>query len=145
MIRRLLLLALVLLPLTVLSTSCESGDRKRPYGWVRVGKVADLSSEETAVPARSLFVRRDAGGFAAMSSLCTHDLVAVNKEGSALICRECGSRFAVGGAVETGPAKHPLPYFALRFDQGEIDGPVDTLYAEIGREVSPAWRLKLPE
>lgn len=127
--------------------ACQRDVQHRPYGVIRLGNAQDLRDSETYLPEPRVVLRHDAAGFYAMSTLCTFDLspLTLNKSASGdLILKSTysSSKYDAQGAVILGPAKAPLPYYAIELaDDGEGTAPT-TLYAIIGNEVSPQWRLK---
>lgn len=81
-----------------------------------------LPPGEPIVPVgRSVAVFRDASGTWAVSTVCTHLGCIVKREGGAFSCPCHGSRFALDGAVEKGPAPKPLPWLAVT---AQADGSV---------------------
>jgi len=141
---RLALLAAVL----CLTLGCAEG-RKRPPGYLRLGHVSKLLGRATELGDFDLILRRDEGGLSAMSTDCTYDLssLVLRKVDGKLILVSTlsSSTYDLDGKVLSGPAKVNLPYYELRFDAGVYGSPRDTLYAYVGREVSPEWRLPVTE
>ncbi len=127
---------------------CKPEVRTRPIGYLRVGPLADYLNPETKIPSMWLVVRRDVDGLSAMSTLCSYDLnevkgVADPSNGQVFECDLCHSKFKLNGEVIIGPARAALPYYSLKADKLEIEGPKDTLYVRVGDEVKPDWRLRL--
>lgn len=133
---------------SLLLVSCRSSVLRRPYGDLRLGKVADLLAPDTFIEDDRLLVRHDAGGFSVMSTMCTYDLspltVKTTPQGKIWASAYSTSTYSYEGKVLTGPAKGDLPYYELRFDAMLYGGPVDTLYASVGTEKPPEWRLSIP-
>ncbi len=128
--------------------SCRPDVQKRPPGYIKLGKVAEMADAETFFGDKRLLLRRDLNGFYVMSTECTYDLsplVRKTTEGGAEVFYSpySGVTYALDGAVVSGQAKAPLPYYKLEFNRGVIDGPVDTLYVKVGEEVPAGWRLQL--
>ena len=121
---------------------------KRPYGVERLGRLEDLQAPENNLSQLNLLLRRDADGLSIMSTLCTKDLsqLVMRVEGSRceLVSPRNGSRYDCRGKVLAGPARHDLPYYELFVAPGEYEtSKPDTLYAWIGKEKPPSWRLKI--
>ncbi len=68
---------------------------------------------------RELFVVRDEQGFGAFSARCTHLGCTVRRTPEGFSCPCHGARFDASGRVVSGPARRPLPWFALSL---EADG-----------------------
>jgi cytochrome b6-f complex iron-sulfur subunit len=62
---------------------------------------------------RELFVVRDEQGFGAFSVRCTHLGCTVRRTPEGFACPCHGARFDERGRVVSGPARRPLPWFAL--------------------------------
>lgn len=129
---------------------CRSQELHRPAGVMRVGKVSEfVGRPETFLPDLRVLVRFDDRGLSVMSTECTHDLspLELGEEGGrrVLFSRYSGARYTVVGEVISGPQKAPLPFFPARIAAETWDGPLDTLYVEVGRskEVGPEWRLPM--
>ncbi len=139
---------LLVLSCLLVVVGCHPNERARPIGYFRVGKLSSLAAPEIYDRDAGLLIRRDQNGLYAMSTLCTYDLSPLNivntAEGRILASPETTSKYSMNGDVLSGPAVEPLPYFELVLDRGEIDGPIDTVYAQIGRAISRDWRLKIP-
>ena len=90
----------------------------------------------TLLPEHRVFVFRDAQGFHAISTVCTHLGCNVNhEEGDGFTCPCHGSTYDERGEVTRGPAAWPLPRFAMSLSRrGELI--VDTR-----RTVDPGFRL----
>ena len=91
----------------------------------------------TLLPERRVFVFRDAQGFHAISTVCTHLGCNVDhEEGHGFTCPCHGSTYDERGEVTRGPAAWPLPRFAMSLSRrGELV--VDTR-----REVDSGFRLQ---
>ncbi len=62
---------------------------------------------------RGFFIVRGAGRLWAASAICTHQGVELVVAQERLRCPRHGSLFAASGRVEKGPAREPLPRFAI--------------------------------
>lgn len=126
---------------------CNRSYQERPYGFLRLGSIYDfISQDSTYLEDKYLVIRQDDRGLFAMSTLCSHDLnqtVQISTGTAAWECPLCHSKFSNSGQVLSGPAVHPLPYYALLVDSNNIDDPKNELYVKIGVKVSPDWRLKV--
>ena len=85
-------------------------------------------------PGHGIVVVRDDVGVMALSALCTHQACLLDLAGDGLTCRCHASTFAMDGRVLGGPAKDPLPHFAvtvvadrLRVDPKTIVAPTERL------------------
>lgn len=129
-------------------SGCETGTQKRPYGYLKLGHIDQFTARETILPEQRILVIHDEGGYAAMSLMCTHDLTDLTRKeengAPVYVAEENGSKYDAGGRVLSPPAKTDLPFFRLKFAQDDLKKPPNTLYVQIGREESPAWRLKIP-
>jgi Rieske Fe-S protein len=90
-------------------------------GDVSAGKVADLAvGQLKLVSGAPVILGRDAGGLYAMSTLCTHQGCDMATDGSVdasgAYCACHGSQFDRNGAVVQGPARSPLPHYAVSVD-----------------------------
>jgi cytochrome b6-f complex iron-sulfur subunit len=72
-------------------------------------------------PGRSVAVFKDRTGVWAVSTVCTHLGCIVKRDGQAFSCPCHGSRFALDGAVEKGPAPKALAWLAV---SAQADGSV---------------------
>jgi Rieske Fe-S protein len=106
-------------------TNNADGFEPASFGDVTAGKSADFP-EGTLVRLGSspVFLGRDAGGFYALTSTCTHAGCTVATQGSgasaSLACPCHGSRFDRNGAVVAGPASAPLVHFAVEVTGGDV-------------------------
>ena len=146
------LLRCIVICVSLVLAACEPSHLERPYGYLKLGKVQDLLRTETFLSNDRLFVRHDESGFSVMSTLCTKDLSPLvlkkSPEGDRMwVSRYSASTYRLNGKVITGPAIRDLPYYELKLDSSKYGGPKDTLYAVIGQERAPSWRLAiaLPE
>ena len=119
------------------------GARSRPYGYIRLGPVSELATDEQLFPELRLLLRRDHIGYFVMSTLCPKDLYPVRQADGGFDCPFCHSRFQSNGVRISGDAPADLPYYRLDLNRGDYDGAVNTLYAEVGREVGRGWRLQV--
>ena len=144
--RKPLLIAGLLLGALILS-GCDWNVRRRSPGYLRLGKIQDLWGAENYLPEQRLLLRHDEGGFYVMSTECTHDLSALRLKdsptGREFVSEYSASRYDTDGRVLSGPAEVSLPYYELLVDSGEYGGPKNTLYARVGSEVPPTWRLRI--
>ena len=115
----------------------QAGSAPLPDGPIAAGNVSGVALGSLAIVARSFLLGRDAKGLYAMSLQCTHQGCAVvQQSGNQLFCPCHKSVFDSNGAVLVGPAKLPLPHFAVTVDAaGNIT--VD-MYAVVGVNVRTA-------
>ena len=64
-------------------------------------------------PGRSVAVFKDGSDVWAVSTVCTHLGCIVKRDGQSFSCPCHGSRFALDGTVEKGPAPKALPWLAV--------------------------------
>lgn len=145
---KILVVMSALLAVVVLG-ACLGGAKKRPAGFLNLGSVAELAAhKETFFSDLKILLRRDSGGFYAMSTACTYDLspLLYAERNGELLWRSQYTESAYGadGSVVHGPARYPLPYYKLTMAPGTIGGPADTLFVEVGIERQPSWRLPIP-
>ena len=129
---------------------CQPGVRKRPVGYLRVGKYLEIPMGVTYRPDLLLVLRRDIDGISAMSTACTYDLSPLtlkSKKGEngadeqRFFSSYTDSVYSIDGDVINGPAKAALPYYQLVLREGTYDGARDTVFVKIGHEVDRSWRL----
>jgi nitrite reductase/ring-hydroxylating ferredoxin subunit len=146
-VRASLVRTLFLAMFLITTLGCEPEQRDRPYGYLRLLPVAQVTSSEIFLEDKWLMLGRDDQGISAMSTVCSKDLNSLQMqtvEGKRhWHCALCGSKFALTGEVIQGPAHAPLPYYLLLVDRAEVEGPVDTLYVRIGQRVAKEWRLRI--
>ena len=127
--------------------SCRPSYRKRPISYHRLGPLSDFTQPEIELDKHNLLLRRDDDGFYIMSTVCTYDLTYLqrqNIEGKQIyVSSYSDSKYDLEGNVLSGPSVRHLPYYELKIDAATYDGPKDTLYAYVGREVPKTWRLKI--
>jgi Rieske Fe-S protein len=123
------------------SDACSSN-----AGTFDVGTPADYPGtglfKVTNLPS-NVMIGRDAGGFYAISSLCTHECCDLNERGTfttangtpVVHCGCHGSEFSYDGAVVHGPANAPLAAYALTLG---CDG---NLYVDTTKIVAHTQRL----
>ena len=89
---------------------------------VEPGKAFPFADDETGQ--QSVLVHLESGEFAAYSAVCTHQActVAYRPQTQKLACPCHGSVFdpAKGAAVETGPARRPLPEVPIRVEGEKV-------------------------
>lgn len=133
---------------SVLGAGCQDSTMRRPPGYLRLGKLAEMQSPEQWLEAERLFLRLDERGYSVMSTLCTHDLTPLALEnteaGQMFVSRFTTSKYLKDGTVVSGPAKTDLPYYELVIAPEVWGGSVDTLYVRVGTEKPPTWRLPIP-
>ena len=81
-------------------------------------------------------IGHDAGGLFAFSTVCTHQGCTIGAPSSTTGATQCpchGAKFDGNGAVVQGPARNPLPHFALEVCNG-------TVYVDTSSEVSASTR-----
>ena len=137
-----------LLAALLLVVSCKPEVRRRPFGYMHIGRIGDFTGPESFVEKDRLFVIRDSKGIAVMSTLCTYDLspleLKTNDSGQKIwVSRYSDSQYSLDGKVLHGPAKANLPYYYVQIDRNSYDGPRDGIYVQLGKEVEPEWRLSL--
>ncbi len=101
--------------------------------------VADGLHKVTTPVGTRVLIGHDAGGFYALSSLCTHAFCDLNVKGTlsaaGIKCSCHGSAYDTVGMVVMGPALVALPAFALSIG---CDG---NLYADTKTKVDSSVRL----
>jgi len=142
------LLTIAGIALCLIHSGCQSSVRKRPPGWLKLGKASEYTQAETYLPEKRLLLRKDERGFSVMSTECTHDLSGLvpkkTDHGVVFFSEYSDSQYAEDGKVLHGPAVADLPYFELRLDESVYGGPKDSLYVQIDKEVPKEWRLPYP-
>jgi Rieske Fe-S protein len=123
------------------SSSASGTGGSCPGGPVNVGPVSAYTQPGLYLEfGTSVIVGLDAGGFYALSSICTHRGCDMNFDGTIVNGEvEClchGSVFAADGSVARGPAFSPLPAFAMTVECG-------TLYVDTSQIVSNTQRLQV--
>jgi nitrite reductase/ring-hydroxylating ferredoxin subunit len=88
-------------------------------------------------PGHGVVVARDDRGVMAVSAICTHQACLLQLETDHLECRCHGSAFAIDGELLRGPAKDPLPHFAVRVEAGRV-------WVDPSKIVDAATRTALP-
>lgn len=91
----------------------------------------------TRIPGRNVWVFRDEEGFYAISAVCPHLGCIVDRGESHFTCPCHGSDFDAQGAVLSGPAPGPLPWFEIRLH------PSGDLLVDSGARVPPGSRYKV--
>jgi len=89
----------------------------------RIGRPEEIPPDTVVVlPEQRAYVVHAAGGFFALSAVCTHlgCLTRYEKEQDRFFCPCHGSRYATDGRVTNGPAPRPLPRLELTLDSGEL-------------------------
>ncbi len=131
--------SLLLLSAGLFSAICGCKRKySRPPGDYNLGSVQDLLYTQQLVRDRDILVTRDQEGWAAMSTQCSYEGCALSYQDERFLCTCCGSSFDHLGKILKGPAIDPLPYFAVRY----VDG---NLYADSGKIVSLETRFTTPE
>lgn len=145
--KRSFLIVLVLCLSSLVLSSCTS-EKKRPFGYLRIGFMEDFLFDEVYLSEHSLLVRRDEGGISVMSTRCTYDLSALvmttSGPSAKFISKESSSEYAYDGSVLTGPAKSPLPYYEVLLEARDYSGPPNTLYVKVAIEKDKGWRMRIP-
>jgi len=112
---------------------------------MRLGPIGEFLDQPRNLEDFDMIVRRDEGGLYGMSTQCTYDLSQLELrrvDGKLiLVSAYSASTYDIEGRVLTGPATVNLPYYELQFEPNVFGDPRNTLFARIGREVSPSWRL----
>lgn len=130
-------------------SACFWGPQRRPAGFLNLGLVRELAqSKELFFSDLKILLRRDDGGFYAMSTACTYDLSPLffSEQNGQKLWRSqfSASAYDLDGRVAHGPAKYPLPYYRLQVAPGTIGGAADTLFVAVGIERDASWRLPVP-
>jgi len=146
-VARLILSIFLLLPL-ITSSGCDKSGQSRPVGYFKLGPAGELAKvPETPFADLKLYLRHDSAGFSVMSTSCTYDRSALTRvvtpDGIRWRSAFTSSEYDERGAVLHGPARSPLPFFKLQESRDYYNGTGWALYAKVGEEVSPSWRLKL--
>lgn len=139
---RVVLALLVCVLLT--AASCE---KKRPPGYLSLGKVTVIAAVSGFLPDMQVYIHRDERGLSVMSTLCSYDLsplrLVEEGGGKMFVSDYTTSRYDLTGHVLQGPADRDLSFYSARIDAGEYDGAKDTLYVDFSKEVTRDWRLSV--
>jgi Rieske Fe-S protein len=128
----------------VLASCLPGGSGGATGGIVDGGAASDFPvGDLAAVPGEGVAVGRDADGFYALSTICTHQGCDMASQGSVstngLFCACHGSRFDPNGVVLQGPAHQDLPHYAVTIDdQGTIQIDTDTEVSASDRTAEPS-------
>jgi Rieske Fe-S protein len=90
---------------------------------VGVGRPEDIAVGTVLVlPKQRIYVIRDAQGFYALGSTCTHlgCMTRLDRDQSVINCPCHGSRFHLDGRVAQGPAPRALPRLQISLDSGVL-------------------------
>lgn len=102
----------------------------------KIGGIQDLPVGSAKIyPEQKVLVRRDAGGIAAMSLICTHLGCVLKQSGNGFSCACHGSLFDRDGLVIKGPAPKGMPWFEVSTH------PSGKLMVDAGKEVPPGTKL----
>ena len=87
---------------------------------VDVGTAADYPRDGAVYDAyaksHGFFLVRDGGTLYALGATCTHKKALLKSKSKALLCPKHGARFDTAGEVAKGPARRPLPRYAIAAD-----------------------------
>jgi nitrite reductase/ring-hydroxylating ferredoxin subunit len=115
---------------------CKRG-YTRAASELNLGEVKDLLYNQQLVRDRDILVNRDPQGWSAMSTQCSYEGCALSYQEERFLCTCCGSVFDHGGTVLKGPAESPLPFFEVKY----LDG---NLYADSSKVVGSSYRFISP-
>ncbi len=121
-------------------SACTKHRYIRPAGKLELGKVRELLYVTIHVRPKAVMVFRDAAGWRALSARCTYngcDLT-YQFQTKTFLCPCCKSEFDIGGKPLDGPAKDPLPWVEISYQDGY-------LYAEPGKIVDSKYHFTTPE
>ncbi len=133
----------------VLVCSIAACEKKRPPGFLNIGKIVEVGQKTAFLPDKEVFITRDERGISVMSTLCSYDLsplrLVTEGDRQIFVSDYSESKYDIGGHVLHGPATKDLSFYAARVDSGDYGGPKDTLYVDFAKEVDRSWRLALPQ
>jgi Rieske Fe-S protein len=106
------------------------------------GAVSQFTNGLYQVTGKKFLIGRDASGLYAMTSICTHQLCNMNKQGSVdaggIRCTCHMSEFDLNGEVLVGPATKPLNHYAVAI---ACDG---TVWVDTATVVDKSTRIPVP-
>jgi Rieske Fe-S protein len=113
------------------AAACGQQGRDQPTGPIAAGNVSDLPAGAFKVMG-DVVLARDDGGIYAMSAICTHAGCPTQRNSAGGLSCPChGARFDRDGKVLAGPARSPLPHFAVDLaTDGAITVQADAVVAE---------------
>lgn len=124
---------------SALACGSDSGD-PTPIGDVNAGLVSALPVGTLKNMGGGAVIGRDAEGFYALTSTCTHQggTVVPVDAGTVLQCPRHGSRFDKNGAVLKGPASSPLAHYRVTIE------PDNSVIIHGGTQVASNVRVPAP-
>lgn len=131
-----ILLLTIVAALLILSACKKSFVRDEEF--VDLGKIEELLQPLQHLPHSSALVTLDEGGWAAMSTRCTHEGCGLSLHEGKLLCSCCRSVYDLDGKVLKGPATKNLPWTEITFENGH-------LYAHPKRVVDEKYRFSNPK
>lgn len=131
-----ILLLSLLATLLILPACKKSFTRDEEF--VDLGKIEELLQPLQHLPQSSALVTLDEGGWAAMSTRCTHEGCGLSLHEGNLLCSCCRSVYDLNGKVLKGPTSKDLPWMEITFENGH-------LYAHPKKVVDQKYRFTNPK
>ena len=117
---------------------CKSEPYVRPGRTYKLGSVAEFLYEKVNIPEKKFLVHRYKEGWAALSTRCTNMGCDLTYQEKFLLCPCCQSIFSHEGKVLRGPARRPLPWGKMFYEN-------DQFFVDISQVVSSKERFTTDE
>jgi len=118
--RRSVLIGAAVVPLAACSKPADPPAASNPTPGQTLTAAADVGVGKATIVDGTLITQPSAGVFKGFVARCTHAGCALTVKDGGIVCPCHGSKFALDGSVEHGPASEPLVARAVTVTDGQI-------------------------